>query len=121
MFFAFTDILAAESLQYTDPTLARSTDALYTLRDVLVEKKEHAWLTCVDNALANSFLKQKEWRLACAALDNLKTSIPACVRALIQSDSSLVREKLFYWTCVDRVTMYSYTFLQCIVSSSLLF
>jgi tetratricopeptide (TPR) repeat protein len=82
-------ILAAESLQYTDPTSSRSTDALYTLRDVLVEKKEHAWLTCVDNALANSFLKQKEWRLACAALDNLKTSIPACARALIQSDSSL--------------------------------
>jgi hypothetical protein len=114
--FAFTDILAAESLQYTDPTSSRSTDALYALRDVLVEKKEHAWLTCVDNALANSFLKQKEWRLACAALDNLKTSIPACVRALIQSDSSLVREMLFYWTCVDSVTIYSYTFLHCIVS-----
>ena len=62
------------------PRSARSTDALYTLRDLLVEKKEYAWLTSVDNALANSFLKQKEWRLACAALDNLKTSIPAwCV------------------------------------------
>ena len=83
--------MAAESLQYTDPSSARSTDALYALRDLLVEKKEYIWLTSVDNALANSFLKQKEWRLACAALDNLKTSIPASVGTLVESDPSLVR------------------------------
>lgn len=79
--FIFTaDILAAESLQYTDPSSSRYTDVLFSLRDALVEKGETKWLTSVDNALANAFVRRKEWRLACAALDSMMESITVSVR-----------------------------------------
>lgn len=76
-----TDILAAESLQYTNPSSNRCTDELYSLRRVLEEKKQTAWLPSVNNALANAFLRRNEWRLALHALDNIIISLPDATRA----------------------------------------
>lgn len=83
--------MAAESLQYTDSSSTRCADALFGLRDILMEKKEYSWLTSVDNALANAFLKRKEWRLACAALDNMMTSIPDAIQELVVGSDVKVR------------------------------
>ena len=51
-------------------------DLLYSLRE-RIPNEEPVWITSVNNALANSFLRQGEWRLALASLDNILGLIPA--------------------------------------------
>lgn len=67
------DILAAESLQYTDGSDAnRCTDELFALRQVLLDKKDqNEWVLRVDHALVNTFVRQKDWRMALVTLDHM--------------------------------------------------
>lgn len=66
-------ILAAESLQYTDPASKRCTDALYSLREKCA--KEPLWVLAVNVALSNVFCRQKEWRMALTALDDFLNTL----------------------------------------------
>jgi len=67
-----SDILAAESLQYTDASnTVRCIDALYVLRDRITEAKEDDWILRVDHALCNAFCRWKEWRMALDTLDHM--------------------------------------------------
>ena len=84
------DILAAESLQYTDPSSTRCADVLFSLRDTLKAQGETAWLTSVDNALTNAFIRRQEWRLALGALDNMMECLPDAVRESIKNDVSIL-------------------------------
>ena len=70
-----SDIIAAQAQQYTDDPL-RTSDILFELREK-IPKEDSIWIVCVDNALANLFLRQAEWRLAMGALDRIVELIPA--------------------------------------------
>jgi tetratricopeptide (TPR) repeat protein len=54
----------------------------------LTEKKQTAWLPCVDNALANAFIRGSEWRLALHALDNILECLPVATRAFHPEEST---------------------------------
>lgn len=64
-------ILAADSLQYTDPqNPTKCCDSLYKLRQVY--KDQPQWLASINNALCNAFIRQSEWRLALVSLDDMR-------------------------------------------------
>ena len=82
-FLCFIDILAAQTLQYTDE-LDRASDIMFELRERIPES-EPLSLVNVDNALANLFLKQGQWRLALGSLDRILKLTPAATEAEVQS------------------------------------
>jgi tetratricopeptide (TPR) repeat protein len=55
---------------------------------VLKEKRQTAWLPCVDNALANAFVRRKEWRLALHALDTILEFLPDATRAFYPEENT---------------------------------
>jgi len=69
-------ILAAIQLQYNDGS-SKSIDVLYDLRDRTVRTEYwntggmEIWRGTIDNALANAFVRKKEWRLALRSLEDL--------------------------------------------------
>eukprot|EP00545_Synedropsis_sp_CCMP1620_P000585 CAMPEP_0119003982 /NCGR_PEP_ID=MMETSP1176-20130426/879_1 /TAXON_ID=265551 /ORGANISM="Synedropsis recta cf, Strain CCMP1620" /LENGTH=535 /DNA_ID=CAMNT_0006955633 /DNA_START=13 /DNA_END=1620 /DNA_ORIENTATION=+ len=64
-------ILAVESLQYTDAaSVQRCIDELYALRD-LVQEEDTKYVLTIDSALSNIFLRQKDWRMALESLDHM--------------------------------------------------
>lgn len=82
-------ILAAESLQYTDqqnPT--KCCDSLYKLRQVY--KDQPQWLTSINNALCNAFIRQSEWRLALVSLDEMRLNVGGMIDwEISQEDDAL--------------------------------
>jgi tetratricopeptide (TPR) repeat protein len=77
-----TDILATQTQQYIDDPI-RASDVLFGLRDT-IPKDQSIWLISIDNALANLFLRQGEWRLALGSLDRILEGIPAAVEYELQ-------------------------------------
>jgi len=69
-------IIAAMQLQYNDGS-SKAIDVLYDLRDRCVRVEYwnttgmEIWLGVIDNALVNSFVRKREWRLALKSLDDL--------------------------------------------------
>jgi tetratricopeptide (TPR) repeat protein len=69
-------ILAAESLQYTDAaSVQRCVDELYGLRDI-VQDEDAKYVLTIDSALSNVFLRQKDWRMALESLDHMLQMLP---------------------------------------------
>lgn len=77
------DILAGQVQQYTDDA-GRASDVLFELRD-RIPKEDAIWLVSVDNALANLFLRQGQWRLALGSFDRIIELIPAATKAEVRS------------------------------------
>jgi tetratricopeptide (TPR) repeat protein len=77
-----TDILATQTQQYIDEPV-RASDVLFGLRDK-IPKDQSIWWISIDNALANLFLSQGEWRLALGSLDRILEGIPAAVEYELQ-------------------------------------
>ena len=77
-----TDILATQTQQYIDDPV-RASDVLFGLREK-IPKDQSIWLISIDNALANLFLRQGEWRLALGSLDRILEGIPAAVECELQ-------------------------------------
>jgi tetratricopeptide (TPR) repeat protein len=84
--FLVTDILAGQTQQYSDDAEGAS-DVLFALRD-RIPKDEPIWLASVDNALANMFLRQGEWRLALGSLDRMMELVPAATESELRSTFS---------------------------------
>ena len=74
----FPGILAGQIQQFTD-NADRASYILFAIRDSIPET-EAAWLTTVDNALANMFLRQSQWRLALGSMDRIVERIPAATK-----------------------------------------
>jgi tetratricopeptide (TPR) repeat protein len=74
--------LATQTQQYIDDPV-RASDVLFGLRDK-IPKDQAIWLISVDNASANLFLSQGEWRLALGSLDRILEGIPAAVEYELQ-------------------------------------
>lgn len=77
------DILAGQIQQFMDDS-DRASDVLFELRE-RIPGDEAAWLTSVDNALANMFLRQSRWRLALGSYDRILELIPAATKQYIAS------------------------------------
>jgi len=69
-------IIAAMQLQYNDGS-SKAIDVLYDLRDRCIRTEYwnttgmDIWLGVIDNALVNSFVRKREWRLALKSLDDM--------------------------------------------------
>jgi tetratricopeptide (TPR) repeat protein len=88
-------ILAAESLQYTDPhNPTKCCDILYELR--LTYKDQPQWLASINNGLSNAFVRQLEWRLALVSLDDMRANGGGLVDWEVSQDATLAphREEL---------------------------
>lgn len=68
-------ILAAESLQYTDADSGRCIDSLYALRDLTDHDKRY--VLAIDSALSNAFVRKCDWRLALESLDHMLGCMPS--------------------------------------------
>lgn len=68
-------ILAAESLQYTDADSGRCIDSLYALRDLIDHDKRY--VLAIDSALSNAFVRKCDWRLALESLDHMLECMPS--------------------------------------------
>ena len=69
-------ILAAESLQYTDSDSGRCIDELYALR-ALIEENDKPYVLSIDSALSNAFVRKSEWRMALESLDHMLETMPS--------------------------------------------
>ena len=69
-------ILAAESLQYTESESGRCIDSLYDIRGLVDHDKRY--VLAVDAALSNAFLRKQNWRLALESLDQSTPYTPRC-------------------------------------------
>lgn len=67
-------ILAAESLQYTESDTDRCIDSLYNIRGLVEDDKRY--VLSVDAALSNAFLRKRDWRLALESLDHMLDVMP---------------------------------------------
>ena len=69
-------IIAAIQLQYNDGS-SKAIDVLYDLRDRATRtdywntQGMEIWRSVIDNALVNTFVRKREWRMALKSLDNL--------------------------------------------------
>jgi hypothetical protein len=77
------DILAGQIQQFTDDS-DRSSDVLFEIRD-RIPAEDAIWLTTVENALANMFLRQSRWRLALGSMDRILDLIPAATQQYVLS------------------------------------
>jgi tetratricopeptide (TPR) repeat protein len=90
-FLASTDILAGQIQQFTDDS-DRASDVLFELRERIPDE-EAVWLTSVDNALANMFLRQSRWRLALGSYDRILELIPAATKQYVESNYPSVNDR----------------------------
>lgn len=77
------DILAGQVQQFVDDS-GRASDILFEIRD-RIPIEDAVWLTSVDNALANMFLRQSRWRLALGSFDRILDLIPAATKQYVAS------------------------------------
>jgi len=81
-------ILAAESLQYTDPQKStKCCDSLYKLRQTFHDQPQ--WLASINNALSNAFVRQAEWRLALVSLEDMRANAGGVVDWELSQDATL--------------------------------
>ena len=91
------DILAGQSLEYSGEP-KQATDVLCHLRED-IPSTESPWIASLDNALANTYIRRGEWRLALGALDRLIDLVPQVVQAEILSLLGAENEILsLFWT-----------------------
>ena len=69
-----TDILAAQTQQYTDDP-GRASDVLLNLRE-RIPAEDTIWHISVEHSLLNLYLREGNWRLAIASLDRMMELIP---------------------------------------------
>lgn len=85
-------ILAAESLQYTDPhNPTKCCDILYELK--LTYKDQPQWLASINNGLSNAFVRQLEWRLALASLDDMRANGEGLIDWEVSQDAGLASHR----------------------------
>jgi len=78
----FPGILAGQIQQFTDNS-DRASDILFAIREEIPDT-EAVWLTTIDNALANMFLRQSQWRLALGSMDRIVEGIPAATKQYVK-------------------------------------
>ena len=71
-------ILAAESLQYTESGSGRCIDSLYEIRGLIDHDKRY--VLAVDSALSNAFLRKQKWRLSLESLDHMLEIMPLVLK-----------------------------------------
>lgn len=76
-------ILAGQIQLFTDDS-ERSSDVLFEIRD-RIPSEDAIWMTSVENALANMFLRQSRWRLALGSLDRILDLIPSATKQYVAS------------------------------------
>ncbi len=86
-----SDILAGQVQQFVDASSGAS-DILFEIRD-RISTEDPVWLTTVDNALANLFVRQSRWRLALGSLDRVLELIPAATKQYVASKYAGVKNK----------------------------
>lgn len=91
-------ILAAESVQYSGDKPSKAADELFLVRDCIPED-EYRWKISVDRALANFFIRERQWRLALKSLERILDLLPGAVKKeipnIIEEDTSLCNDKAF--------------------------
>jgi len=108
-------LLAAQQLQFTSTTTEESSlavDVLYDLRDRMVVRTEYwnspmgleIWKGAIDNALFNSFVRSKDWRLA----------LHTCQEMILGLEYGVKRE--VEWWCMKTTTTVTATTSGSIVS-----
>ena len=92
------DILAGQIQQFTDES-DRSSDVLFEIRE-RIPSEDAIWLTSVENALANLFLRQSRWRLALGSLDRILDLIPTATKQYITSKYPHAHDKTELEKCL---------------------
>jgi tetratricopeptide (TPR) repeat protein len=77
-------ILAGQIQQYTENS-DRASDIIFAIRDH-IPQEEAVWLTTIDNALANLFLRQSNWRLALGSMDRILEQIPLAAQQYVKQN-----------------------------------
>lgn len=100
--FQLLDILAAQATDYAGEN---NPDVLSYLREDILDP---SWMASLDGALANSYIRRGQWRLALGALDRMIDLVPKVVSAEIQSLLGTDHEALAkLWTKAYRVELLS--------------
>ena len=95
LFSIEVDILAGQSLEYTVEA-NQATDVLCHLRED-IPSTESSWIASLDNALANTYIRRGEWRLALGALDRMIDLVPEVVQAEVRSLGVESGEQVSFW------------------------
>jgi len=69
--FGIIDIIAAETLCHTTDDPNRGTDELHSLVNRLPDFDDVRWKLCAYRALANTFSRKREWKMAMLAIENM--------------------------------------------------